>query len=141
MYEVNQAHFIEGALGTKPDKRFPLPSRQRVEEETLSEQVAPTKKSLLTQVFPDPGYFAAGGLAGVISRTATAPLDRLKVYLIANVGSIKDPTAAVKRGDAAAAARRAGRPLILACKDLWSAGGVRSLFAGTAHLKMHGFPN
>lgn len=30
------------------------------------------------------GYFYAGGVAGVISRTCTAPFDRLKVYLIAN---------------------------------------------------------
>lgn len=30
------------------------------------------------------GYFYAGGLAGVISRTCTAPFDRVKVYLIAN---------------------------------------------------------
>src|ERR1700709_1327999 len=99
MYEVNQAHFIEGALGTKPDKRFPLPSRQRVEEETLSEQVAPTKKSLLTQVFPDPGYFAAGGLAGVISRTATAPLDRLKVYLIAHTGPVVGSLDVARKGN------------------------------------------
>lgn len=30
------------------------------------------------------GYFYAGGIAGVISRTCTAPFDRVKVYLIAN---------------------------------------------------------
>jgi solute carrier family 25 phosphate transporter 23/24/25/41 len=136
MYEVKQTRFIDGALGTQFDNRFPFPSRPPAEqqedpnEDTLFEQIAPTKKSLLTQILPDPGYFAAGGLAGVISRTATAPLDRLKVYLIANVGSANDPIAAVKRGDAATAARRAGRPLLLACKELWNAGGIRSLFAG-----------
>lgn len=169
MYEVNHAHFIEAALGTKLDNRFPFPrppvERQPPEpEESLIEEVAPTKKSLLTQILPDPGYFAAGGLAGVISRTATgmsypdrvlheswnmykkslltfiaAPLDRLKVYLIANVGSPKDAITAVKTGDTKAAARQIGRPLVLAIKDLWAAGGMRSLFAGTTHVQLNTF--
>lgn len=90
------------------------------------------KKMTLTSLLPDPGYFAAGGIAGVVSRTATAPLDRLKVYLIANTGTVaKDSIDAVKKGDAVAAARQFGRPLIEATKDLWKAGGWRSLFAGS----------
>lgn len=137
MCEVNQTRFLEGALETEIDNRFPFPTRpsadqqeEEPEEQILLEEIPLTQKSLLTQILPDPGYFAAGGLAGVISRTATAPLDRLKVYLIANVGSANDPVAAVKRGDAATAARRVGQPLALACKELWKAGGIRSLFAG-----------
>lgn len=34
------------------------------------------------------GYFLAGGFAGVVSRTCTAPFDRLKVYLIASSGKV-----------------------------------------------------
>ncbi|KAI9826096.1 MAG: hypothetical protein M1832_000545 [Thelocarpon impressellum] len=76
------------------------------------------------------GYFLAGGIAGVISRTATAPLDRLKVYLIAQTGLGRDAVQAAKQGDAVAAAKKVSRPLIEASKELWRAGGVRSLFAG-----------
>ncbi|KAB8293847.1 hypothetical protein EYC80_009328 [Monilinia laxa] len=76
------------------------------------------------------GYFAAGAIAGIFSRTATAPIDRLKVYLIANVSSKSAPLEAAKQGNVATAAKVAGRPLVLAIKELWKAGGIRSLFAG-----------
>ncbi|KAJ5053969.1 uncharacterized protein L3040_000258 [Drepanopeziza brunnea f. sp. 'multigermtubi'] len=76
------------------------------------------------------GYFAAGAVAGVISRTSTAPLDRLKVYLIANVSPAKESLDAVKKGDAVGVAKSMGRPLVDASKELWKAGGIRSLFAG-----------
>jgi solute carrier family 25 (mitochondrial phosphate transporter), member 23/24/25/41 len=88
------------------------------------------KNSTLTVLIIDPGYFAAGGIAGAVSRTATAPLDRLKVYLIANTGVTKDSLEAVKHGEPLKAMKQVGRPLIDACKELWRAGGVRSLFAG-----------
>ena len=100
-------------------------------EEDPSEDVTPSQEqSLLTQLLPHAGYFAAGGLAGVVSRTATAPLDRLKVYLIANTGVAKDSLEAAKKGDAIAAAKTVGRPLVNATRELWRAGGLRSLFAG-----------
>ncbi|EXJ78756.1 hypothetical protein A1O1_09158 [Capronia coronata CBS 617.96] len=79
---------------------------------------------------PPPGYFIAGGLAGMISRTATAPLDRLKVYLIAQTNPKEAVVEAAKKGAPFQAVRHFGRPLIDACKDLWAAGGMRSLFAG-----------
>ena len=85
---------------------------------------------LLTDLLPEPGYFLAGGVAGVVSRTATAPLDRLKVYLIAQVGIKDEAVTAAKSGAPLQATKKAARPLLDATRQLWRMGGVRSMFAG-----------
>lgn len=85
--------------------------------------------SMLTEFVPDPGYFLAGGLSGVASRTTTAPLDRLKVYLIAQTG-VNETVQAAKSGAPVQATKASANTLAKACKDLWAAGGMRSLFAG-----------
>ena len=92
--------------------------------------LASKKKGLLTDLLPDPGYFLAGGVAGVVSRTATAPLDRLKVYLIAQIGSKEETVQSLKEGAPLQAAKKASRPLVDAGRALWRMGGIRSLFAG-----------
>lgn len=85
---------------------------------------------ILTESTPHIGYFLAGGMAGCVSRTSTAPLDRLKVYLIAQTAVRDTALSAAKSGHPLEALKRVGMPLIEATKDLWRAGGIRSLFAG-----------
>ncbi|WEW57410.1 hypothetical protein PRK78_002877 [Emydomyces testavorans] len=80
---------------------------------------------ILTESTPHLGYFLAGGMAGVVSRTATAPFDRLKVYLIAQTKSQSVAANVAKSGSAIEAAEWMTWPLVQAMKDLWRAGGIR----------------
>lgn len=99
-------------------------------------------------------YFLAGGLAGVVSRTCTAPLDRVKVYLIAQSGTpLKKSAATVASKTAAAATATTAAevlskpppslstsPLVRAFKHIWSQGGVRSFFVGNGLNVIKVFP-
>lgn len=134
MFEFNQGHFIDLTLGPDYMEHLfkPAPGDNRT---PLSIRVA-SAKALLIDILPDSGYFFAGAVAGAFSRTATAPLDRLKVYLIANVGT-KPPIVIAKQAGAAAAVKEVSRPLVVAFQELWKAGKMRSLFAGTSHPPKH----
>ena len=84
-------------------------------------------KPKLTDLLPEPGYFLAGAVSGAVSRTATAPLDRLKVALLVRTGS-SSPVEALKPG------QKAARPITDAVMTLWRAGGFRTFFAGTVRV-------
>lgn len=95
------------------------------------------KKFRLTDFAPDPGYFLAGAIAGGVSRTATAPLDRLKVYLLVNTKNGEETTMdALKKGKPIAAVRNSFRPFSDAVKDLYRSGGLRGFFAGNQHSRV-----
>ncbi len=98
----------------------------------LSPKAHEVKTLRLTQYLPVPGYFLAGAIAGGVSRTATAPLDRLKVYLLVNTNINPNPSLhAVKHGRPISAVRSAGRPIADAIATLYKSGGIRTFFAGT----------
>lgn len=121
----------ESKLLTFPwDPGDQYPQYEDIVEPDLFADYRHEKEARLTDLFPPVGYFVAGGISGAFSRTATAPLDRLKVYLIAQVGVKDDAINHAKSGAPVKAAKTATRPLVEATKTLWRMGGLRSLFAG-----------
>ncbi|KAI1753099.1 mitochondrial carrier domain-containing protein [Xylaria castorea] len=107
-----------------------LSNSQDTQAETATREEK-VKKTVLINYIPDPGYFVAGAVAGGISRTATAPLDRLKVYLLVNTKSETNAALnAAKNGRVFQAFKNAGRPLLAAVSELYKSGGLRGFFAG-----------
>lgn len=120
----NNAEFLDGV--DESDSQMPF-SEILVNEEECED----VSESRLMSLLPEPGYFAAGALSGGISRTATAPIDRLKVYLLVDSKSkTKTVLTAAKAGYGLAALRQAGTPVTAAITDLYKTGGFRTFFAG-----------
>ncbi|CCE63635.1 hypothetical protein TPHA_0F01510 [Tetrapisispora phaffii CBS 4417] len=89
------------------------------------------------------GFFIAGGISGVISRTCTAPFDRLKVFLIART----DLTSTLLHSKKSIAAQKPNikidkirSPIIKAITTLYNQGGLRAFYVGNGLNVMKVFP-
>jgi len=85
----------------------------------------------------DPKYLFAGAIGGAVSRTATAPLDRLKVYLQIQTTSPQRLMQAAKKGVIQGETQVTKRlisstyyNIVNAIKNLYSSGGLINFFRG-----------
>ncbi|GAA5942769.1 uncharacterized protein JCM15063_002786 [Sporobolomyces koalae] len=88
----------------------------------------------------EPGMFAgagkfllAGGMAGAVSRTATAPFDRLKVYLITSPSTPipkPSPSTLVDQVKKTKTPRRNAGSLAAAVRAVYGQGGVKAFWTG-----------
>ena len=119
--------------GTRDGASAALATEEAAEDEAALDPTPEKSLWKLTDFVPDPGYFLAGAIAGGVSRTATAPLDRLKVYLLVSTSTTqtgRQVVGAVKGGQPVAALKHITSPFATAIRDLWAAGGARTFFAG-----------
>lgn len=134
MYESEEELVIfesdDPYIPTKPARRKSPATATQAQTPPVHHALYHQIKERLTDSLPFIGYFAAGGLAGITSRTATAPLDRLKVYLIAQTGGTPEAIKAAKKGAVLQATKHGASSMWKACKEIWADGGIRSLFAG-----------
>lgn len=136
---------IQPPVPSKPKPPAPPPpplppdvqkEREAEEQKEDEEEEEVPKKLKLTHYLPHPGYFLAGALAGGISRTATAPFDRLKVYLLVNTKAeipaavAAASSASASNGAKLASAVKPARPIREAIVSLYKSGGPKTFFAG-----------
>lgn len=125
--------------------------------------------TLINQFLNGFGYFLAGGISGVVSRTCTAPFDRIKVFLIARTDlsstvlnskkSIEERInhkiassgasrstakimveAEAKAAQAASQHKTIRSPIIQAARTIWKQGGFKAFYVGNGLNILKVFP-
>ncbi|KAH3682808.1 hypothetical protein WICPIJ_006267 [Wickerhamomyces pijperi] len=91
------------------------------------------------------GFFLAGGLSGVVSRTCTAPFDRIKVFLIAR----SDLSSTILNNKSSLAQNHMGgkvpvekikSPIVKAATAIYKSGGLRAFYTGNGLNVVKVFP-
>jgi solute carrier family 25 (mitochondrial phosphate transporter), member 23/24/25/41 len=110
------------------------------EESSIAAAAKTKKKFKLTDFVPDPGYFLAGAAAGGVSRTATAPFDRLKVYLLVNTNARDSEAIAsvIRQARPLSIFQRVTKPLTDGIRDIYRSGGFKGFFAGRSCIVVGG---
>ena len=89
------------------------------------------------------GFFIAGGVSGVVSRTCTAPFDRIKVFLIARTDLsstfLKSKDIILEKNPNADLSKIKS-PLVKAATTLYRQGGIRAFYVGNGLNAMKVFP-
>ncbi|KAJ3151633.1 hypothetical protein HDU86_006052 [Geranomyces michiganensis] len=75
-------------------------------------------------------YFLCGGLSGAVSRTVTAPLDRLKVLLVTQTTIYPSPLGAINLASANVPAAKSSGAIIGGIRRIYNQGGIRSFYRG-----------
>ncbi|CDR42718.1 CYFA0S10e01486g1_1 [Cyberlindnera fabianii] len=89
------------------------------------------------------GFFLAGGLSGVVSRTCTAPFDRIKVFLIARTdlsSTLLHKKAELAQQHGKVPLEKIRSPIIKAATTLYRQGGLRAFYVGNGLNVMKVFP-
>jgi solute carrier family 25 phosphate transporter 23/24/25/41 len=94
------------------------------------------------------GYFLAGGLSGVVSRTCTAPLDRIKVFLIArtdlsstllkNKNELRHHIEEITHKKIPP--QKIESPLVRSIKTIYKQGGIKAFYVGNGLNVIKVFP-
>lgn len=99
--------------------------------------------TLINEFFRGFAYFIAGGISGVISRTSTAPLDRIKVFLIARTdlsSTLLNSKENLLARNPKADANKIKSPIIKAITSLYRQGGIRTFYVGNGLNAFKVFP-
>lgn len=111
--------------------------------------------TLINQFLNGFGYFLAGGISGVVSRTCTAPFDRIKVFLIARTdlsSTVLHSKKTIERQISKTATKQIiedaknlhpktiRSPIIQAARTIWKQGGFKGFYRGNGLNILKVFP-